>query len=247
MDRYERQDEKDDHNITSMGIIKELIADAVSEAAKNVGKEAADSFLDAARTVTEKTSKAISKAYDATLDIADKIVEANNVSVLKKEAKNEEYCLFVKRDPDKDKWIYEISDNKKKKRYKTIKESNNVLNYYSEIKGKISSIVIEKKENKHIFSKPKTEITYRIDSDRTIRIMIQESKMDISTDFDDWVITGDLFNSNYRIMSLQTGKELVSVIKKHKSASAFLVNCDYDKNEPMLLLMTILIDLSKTL
>ena len=100
-----------------MGIIKDLVGTAAKEAAKDIGRDAALSVLDAANTATEKASNVAGKVAKIADKATRKIIEANNNSRLKKEARKEDHYLFVQKEVDLEKGIYKVVDNKKKEKY----------------------------------------------------------------------------------------------------------------------------------
>lgn len=233
-----------------MGIIKNLVGSAAKEAAKDIGRDAALSVLDAANTATEKASNVAGKVAKIADKATRKIIEANNNSRLKKEARKEDHYLFVQKEVDLEKGIYKVVDNKKKEKYSTIKENLTTLNVYEGVKGKIATVKINKNTTNKLFSKSKTEIKYLIEINsetKELTLSIVDMKIEAKSSIGNWMFAGDLLNSNYKILNVDDGKELATITKKNKTASAYLVSCQYDRNESTIIIFSILIDLAKAI
>ena len=72
----------------------------------------------------------------------------------------------------------------------------------------------------------------------------KENKADVViTDFNNWIATGELKKDNYKVFDKKTGKTIATISKKYASASSYSVECEFDSNEPIVTIMTILIDL----
>ena len=70
----------------------------------------------------------------------------------------------------------------------------------------------------------------------------QGSQKVYETDFNDWIATGNFEKRNYKIFSKTTGKTIATISKKISSANTYVIVCDYDKNEPIIVAITMLLD-----
>lgn len=63
------------------------------------------------------------------------------------------------------------------------------------------------------------------------------------TSFNDWVFAGDIKSCNYSIYDKLTGNRIAEVTKKVPKASSFVIHCKDSLNEPLLVAITVLLDL----
>lgn len=223
-----------------MGIIRKAIESAVEETAKDVGVAAAVGAI-----------SAVGAAGNAVANGIGKVVENRNIANLKKSSKKQDYCLFVNRETKLGAGIYTVINKKKEEKYNTLIEGDAsadfTLRLYSKHKGEIASITKTTIVKKSLFSSDKRTTEIAIYSDVYPFGMINESyegkQRTYTTDFNDWVITGEFSKGNYKIFDRTTGKTVASVSKKYKSASTYMIDCEYDKNEPTILLISIMLDM----
>ena len=223
-----------------MGLLRKAIETAVEAKAIDVGTSAAAGV-----------STAVGAAGNAVANGIEKVVENRNLATLKKNSKKQDYCLFVNKETKIGPGIYTVVNKKKEEKYNTLIDGDIrrdfILRLYSKNKGEIANLTKSTTVKKSLFTYEKYTTTIAIHSDIYPSGVINESfkgKHKIyTTDFNDWMITGEFATGNYKIFDKSTGKTIATVSKKYKNASTYLVDCNYDKNEPTILLISIMLDL----
>lgn len=238
-----------------MGFIKKAVKSTADQVDENIGEEVGKSIgnvakgaLHATSFVLNKTSDVINKTVEAGGNAATRLVEANNKARLKKEVGKKDYYLFVTKENDEDA-IYSVTDKKKNVKYTTLLDkkgpSSTRINVYSGPKGKIATIEMSFSSSKKLFSKEVRNYTYSFVYDgitRTADLIWKNNHAYFETDFNSWVTTGEIETSNYRIVDKENGKTVANIMKKNSSASTFLIECEYDKNEPVVVILALMID-----
>lgn len=231
-----------------MGMIEKAVNAVIDSAAKEAGKAAVEGTL-AAVEATAESAKAVGGFVS---DKIGKVIERRNLADLKKQAKKQKYCLFVTKEEKLGPGIYKVVNKKKEEKYNTlssfISSRNYILRLYTKQRGEIASFIKSTNVEKGLF-KSKTSVELIIDSTvypsgRLIETQEGDQKV-YKTDFNDWIITGDFETGNYKIFNMVSGDTVATVSKKYKSASTFAIDCEFDKNEPIIVLITIFIDIGK--
>lgn len=222
-----------------------IITDAVTEVVKGVASDAA---RDAALGALVAVEKGVERIDETVTTFRD----SRNMSNLKKLAKKQDYCLIVTRESSLGNGVYKVTTKRTEEKYNTlVSEDNNtgiILHLYQANKGEIAGLQIleDKNKLKGILSISKKQ-SYYVYRDGTLLgklLYAEEGKQIIyKTDFNDWHITGEFNKSNYKVFEKTTGTTLATISKKYKKASSFIIDCNYDKNEAIIVLITIFIDL----
>ena len=241
-----------------MGIIRS-IGDAVVRKVSNdisdiieggiaVGAAAAATAAVAAVGVA---ATAVGKAVELTGGVAKKVIEKNNESKLRKEAKDLDFYLLVKRDVNSTTGAYTVTDNSKNELYRTLYENGDEERKFGTLtvfdsKGKIAEIHNEIKPG-GLFSKDKVlDNSFIIDDDESTILMkfyVEKKERKIKVDFFNWISQGDLRKNNYRIMNKETGEVIATVSKKNYFAPTFLIECDNGVFEPFVVILTLINDI----
>ena len=176
-----------------------------------------------------------------------------NMHSLKKQVKKSDHCLFVTRENSLGDGIFSISEKKNKPRYNTLKEHREnggyILHIYNEQKGEIAAVQKMVKMKKTLFSSKPDGVLYYIYYNGQLFCEIQKqaegSRFVYVNSANDWMITGDFEKENYKFFSKSSGKTVAEVSKKVASASTYIVFCEYSKYEPIILAMTLLLDIEE--
>ena len=215
-----------------------LLKDAAVELGISVGISALEAGGKAADYVSEKLSDSR---------------ENKNLHSLKKQVKKSDHCLFVTLEKNLGDGIYRISEQKDKPRYNTLKEHREngdyILHIYNERKGEIAAVQKIVKMKKTLFSSKPDSVRYYIYSNGQLFCEIQKQEEGSRSVYvntaNDWMITGDFEKEKYKFFSKSSGKTIAEVSKKVASASTYIVFCEYSKHEPIILAMTLLLDIEE--
>ena len=238
-----------------MGFIKKAVKSTADKVDEDIGEEIGNSIgnvakgaLHATSFLLNKTSDVINKTVEFGGNAATKLVEANNRARLKKEVGRKDYYLFVTKQSDADE-IYSVTDKKKVEKYTTLldkKGSNHLrINVYNGSKGKIATIDESFTTTRRMFSKEVRNYSYSFVYEgitKSADLVWRDGNAYFTTDFNNWITTGDVSNSNYKIIDKNDGRVVANILKKNSSASTFMIECEYDKNEPIIVIMAIMID-----
>ena len=216
-----------------MGIFRDAITGVIKDVAKDTGLEASYS---AAEFVSRKVSG---------------IKDNRNISKLKKEAKNNEYCLFVEKEGKIGEGIYTITTKKKEKKYNTLMDHLEngafILHLFHHLKGEVGSLQKTVMMKQGLFSSKPIAVNYVLhNEDQVLGEVYQTKEGDqevFLTSFNDWVAIGNFEKGKYKIFSKSTGKTLATVSRRYASASTYLIECEHDKNEPIIISMSLLFDM----
>ena len=222
-----------------MSIIKEVATEVIKEVAVDAGLVAA--------------GKGIKSAGDAAGFISQKvddIKDNRNKSVLKKQAKKEEYFLLVSAEKNLGDGVYKVVSKKKEERYNTLMDhlpnDSFVLHIYHKQRGEILSVHKTAIMRQGLFSAKPAGWKYELHSGNQIAEVFAslEGRQKIYVNnFNDWVVTGDFAKKNYKIFSKTTGKTIATVSKKIASANTYVIVCEYNKNEPIVVAISMLLDI----
>lgn len=230
-----------------MGIIKKAVKGIVEGAIEGRALDIAANVANGAVEVLEKSAKGVSKATAFVQDKALESIENRNLKKLKKEAKKQDYCLFVEKENKLSEGVYKIVDKKKQDRYNTLMEQPNsrsfTIRLYSSLKGEVASV--SKNDTLKGFLSSKEEYEFNCDSlgSGIIKESREGNNKVYSISMNDWIATGDFEKGNYKLFCKQNGKTVATINKKYSSASSFSIECEHDKYEPLVVLFTILIDI----
>lgn len=230
-----------------MGIIKKAVQSVAEDVAEGAGIAAVVGAIEVAGTAVE----AVGTAGGYVANKFSKVIDKRNLASLKKDAKKHDYCLFVSKESKLGEGIYKIVNKKKEEKYNTLIdgsiEKDFKLHLYSKPRGEVASLYKTTTVIKGFLSANKYNTEYSIISSLSPSGKIIEKsegkQKQYATSFNNWVITGEFSKGNYKIFDKGTGKTVATVSKKYKSASTYTVDCEYDKNEPIIVLITILIDI----
>ena len=241
-----------------MGIIRSIGNAVVRKVGNDLGDAieggivvGAATALTAAAAVAGAAVTAVGKAAEVTGETAKKIIAKNNEAKLKKEAKNLEEYLLVKRDVNSATGAYTVVSDSKKEVYRTLYENKDEERKFGKLtvfngKGKIADIYNEVKPGS-FFSKSKVmDDSFLIDDGENIVSMksyVEKKEKKIRADFCNWVTQGDLRKNNYRIMNKETGEVVATISKKNRFAPTYLVECEHSVFEPFVVILTIINDM----
>ena len=223
-----------------MGIIGDAVSGLIKGAAFDAGIEAADKGLEAGSKATGAISRKISNVKDN-----------RNMSKLRKEAKKEDYCLFVECKNELGEGIYQITTKKKEDKYNTLMDHLDndafILHLYHYLKGEIGSVKKAVTMKKGVFSSKPIAVNYLLQINDQILGEVFQAKegkeVVYKNNFNDWVATGDFKKGNYKIFSKTTGKTMASISKRIAAADTYLITCEYDRNEPIIVAISLLINM----
>lgn len=240
-----------------MGIIRS-IGDAVVRKVSNdladtieggiaVGAAAA---VTAAAAVAGAAVTAVGKAAEVTYDVSKKVITKSNESKLKKEARDMDYYLLVKKDTNSTE-AYTVVNRESNEVYRTLYENKDEDRKFGTLtvfngKGKIAEIYNEEKQG--FFSRKVIEDSFLIDDGENVVSMksyVEKREKKFKADFCNWITQGDLRKNNYRIMNKENGEVVATVSKKNRFAPTFLIECDHSVFEPFVLILTIINDMSR--
>lgn len=218
-----------------MSVIKELATELLKEAAIDNADKGLKAGKEAAGFISQKVG-----------DIKD----SRNKSALKKQSKKEEYFLLVSSEKDLGDGVYKVVSKKKEERYNTLTDhfANGAfaMHLYHKQKGEILSIHKLVTMKQGLFSSKPAASNYELRRGENVIGEVfpfwQGSQKVYETDFNDWITTGNFEKMNYKIFSKTTGKTIATISKKISSADTYVIVCDYDKNEPIIVAITMLID-----
>ena len=230
-----------------MGIIKKAVQSVAKDVAEGAGIAAVVGAVEVAGVAVE----AVGAAGGFVANKLGKVIDKRNLASLKKEAKKHDYCLFVSKEAKLGEGIYKIINKKKEEKYNTLLDGNIDKNFklhlYTKLKGEVATLHKNVTVTKSFFSADKYSTQYSISSSLypsgSIKEKSEGKQKQYITSFNNWVITGEFSKGNYKIFDKDTGKTVATISKKFKSASTYTVDCEYDKNEPIIVLITILIDI----
>lgn len=240
-----------------MGIIRSIgnavvrkvsndVADTI-EGGIAVGAAAA---VTAAAAVAGAAVTAVGKAAEITYDISKKVITKSNESKLKKEARDMDYYLLVKKDTNST-GAYTVVNRESNEVYRTLYENKDedrkfgTLTVFND-KGKTAEIYNEEKQG--FFSRKVIEDSFLIDDGENVVSMksyVEKREKKFKADFCNWITQGDLRKNNYRIMNKENGEVVATVSKKNRFAPTFLIECDHSVFEPFVLILTIINDMSR--
>lgn len=222
-----------------MSVFKEIATELLKETAIEVGKDNAGKGLKAGKEAAGFISHKVG-------DIKD----GRNKAGLKKQAKKEDYFLLVSAQKELGSGIYKVVSKKKEERYNTLTDhfANGafVLHLYHKQKGEILSVHKTVTMRQGLFSSKPASSNYEIHrGDQVVGEVFafwEGPQKVYITDFNDWVVTGNFEKNNYKIFSKTTGKTVATISKKIASADTYVIVCEYDKNEPIIVAITMLLD-----
>lgn len=240
-----------------MGIIRSIgnvvvrkvsndLADTI-EGGIAVGAAAA---VTAAAAVAGAAVTAVGKAAEVTYDVSKKVITKSNESKLKKEARDMDYYLLVKKDTNST-GAYTVVNRESNEVYRTLYENKDEDRKFGTLtvfngKGKIAEIYNEEKQG--FFSRKVIEDSFLIDDGENVVSMksyVEKREKKFKADFCNWITQGDLRKNNYRIMNKENGEVVATVSKKNRFAPTFLIECDHSVFEPFVLILTIINDMSR--
>ena len=218
-----------------MSVIKEIATELLKETAIDNADKGLKAGKEAVGFISQKVG-----------DIKDN----RNKSALKKQSKKEEYFLLVTSYKDLGDGVYKVVSKKKEERYNTLTDhfasGAFIMHLYHKQKGEILSIHKLVTMKQGLFSSKPAAINYEIRRGDNIVGEVfpfwQGSQKVYETDFNDWVATGNFEKKNYKIFSKTTGKTIATISKKISSANTYVIVCDYDKNEPIIVAISMLLD-----
>lgn len=212
-----------------MGIVGKIVGKMVLGAAQAVGADVAKGTLDVVEKGIEVTSKGIekgveitSKANELAKNTVTNIREKHNLSQLKKETNEEDQSLFVHKENELGFGIYKVTNSDKVEKYNTLLEQGDGsyfdLYLYSYEKGEIASAHRIDPINTQRILQPKFSYFLQLHGSYLgiITERFEARQKVYSTDFNDWIITGNYKEDNYKIFSKSNGRTIASISKKHK-------------------------------
>ena len=226
-----------------MGIIGSLIALAVAEKAVEAGSVA----VEGAKTVAGKTKEMVNGVSDKVSDAVD----AKDAFKQNMQLKKIEHYLFVEEDRQIGEGVYRILNKKKKECYNTLLDKNGgsyTLHVYRSGEGQIATVSRTVDVVKTgMFSQDviSTGDIIRM-GDKRIGTIIKgyENGADTYlTDFNSWICRGDFATNHYKIFDKANGKTIAVITKAKHKESAFIIECNNDENEPIVVIMALVIDL----
>ena len=222
-----------------MGIITEVASEIIKDVAIDVGLAAADKGLEAGGKATGLISQKVGNIKDN-----------RNKTALKKQAKKEDYFLFVSAEKSLGDGIYKVVSKKKEERYNTLMDhlpnDSFILHIYHKQRGEMLSVHKIATMKQGIFSSKPVGWKYELHSGSQVAEVFAstEGRQKIYVNnFNDWVVTGDFGKRNYKIFSKSTGKTIATVTKKIASADTYVIVCEYDRNEPIVVAISMLLDM----
>ena len=242
-----------------MGIIRSIgnavvrkvsndLADTI-EGGIAVGAAAA---VTAAAAVAGAAVTAVGKAAEVTYDVSKKVITKSNESKLKKEAKDMDYYLLVKRDTNSTAGAYTVINRNNNEVYRTLYENKDEDRRFGTLtlfnnKEKIADIYNETKPR--LFAKDKViDNSFLIDDGESVVSMksyVEKREKKFKADFCNWITQGDLWKNKYRIMNKENGEVVATVSKKNRFAPTYLIECDQSVFEPFIVILTIISDMSR--
>lgn len=178
------------------------------------------------------------------------VVETRNLEALKKKERRNGNFFYVTRQKNIGEGVYSVVDKQGEEIYNTLpefgKSGNFVLHLYSDY-GEIADITKRKLRNGGFLSALKGETEYYFRSNvyppGAVIQVDQDDKRKYYTEFNNWMVMGDFKSGNYNFFDRDTGKSFASISKKFKHATTYSVQCRNGEDEPVIIFMTILIDM----
>lgn len=230
-----------------MGIIKKVADSLVEKTVEEVTAVAVIGAIEGAAVVLEKGAEAASLVSDK----VSKVVNKRNESLLKKENKALNNCTYITKEPSHGRGIYyaKTADGDIKFSSFLSNEDNEQfeLKLRTKTNGNVSSVRKEYSLQKGIFKKTPAFLGYLVNYKGMRLGHINEGKDNkrrvYKTDFNGWVASGDFSKGNYVILDGHSGETLATITKKYKNAKTFSLVYESERNEDLLVLFAILIDL----
>lgn len=178
------------------------------------------------------------------------IVDKRNLEILKKRERRNGNYLYVTRETKVGNGVYKVVDKNGDEIYNTLPEFGKsdtfVLRLYKDY-GEIADITKRTIRSGGFFSSIKTKTEYYFRSNvyppGAIIPLTNEDQKKYVTEFNKWMAMGDFTKGNYKFFDQDTGQAIATVSKKFQSASTYMVNCRTGEDEPVIIFMTILIDM----
>ncbi len=230
-----------------MGKIKKLADNIVEKTAEAAASAAVNGAIAGASVVAEKGAEAISFISKR----VSKIIDKRNESLLKKEGKSLDNCIYISKNKEHGRGIYYAKTITGEVKYSSYlsNEDNTQFEFklFNNLDGSVSTVKKDYAVEKGLFKESLVFLGYFIIYKGQFLGHIKEIKEGkqkvYKTDFNDWVASGDFSDGNFVILDSRSGKTLATIIKKYKKAQTFSFVCEDDGSEDLLVLFAILSDL----
>ncbi|MBR2844558.1 MAG: hypothetical protein IKF00_05040 [Solobacterium sp.] len=211
-------------------------------------KQKKDNLLDALEDIVYETdqelglSAAAEDVVKTFMNTAEKVLSSGRKSL--------SYTFAAYKDKKIGRGTYSIRTKTNAEEYNTLLEQPDsrsfVLHVYSEDDGEIGTISRHVTGKKSLFSYEKETTDFLVTMNGHVLgyiIPVKEKKeRKLITDFNSWAVMGSLSKNDYKIFDTDSGKTLADVSARKVRSASFAMKCRRDENEPLLVMMAVLID-----
>ena len=177
------------------------------------------------------------------------VVENRNMEALKKKERRNGNYLYVTRQENIGEGVYTVVDKHGEEVYHTLptfgKSHGYTLHFYDNY-GEIADITKRKLTKGGFFNKIVEDEYYYRSNEYPPGAVIQvgsKDKKKYITEFNSWMVMGDFESGNYNFFDQDTGQAIASISRRFRKSTTYSVLCREGEDEPVIIFMTILIDM----